>query len=258
MSWASRRRAKYGFGVLAFLLLVIGAPIAYAILSTPATCNDGKRNGGETSADRGGPCPLLDDRLLAPHALLWSRSFRVRDGSYNAVAYIHNPNKGAGVQSVAYRFGLYDSSNVLVAERIGRTYIMPGVITPIFEGAIGTGQRIATRTQFEFLEPLMWERLDDASSVIRIAERRLEGEVSAPRLTVRVENTSVRDLTDLTFIAAVVGPSGNAVTASQTTLERLEGGASEEIVFTWPDPLGATVASIDITALVLPEEPRTR
>lgn len=258
MSWASRRRATYGFGALAFLILVVGAPIAYSILSTPATCTDGRQNGEETSVDKGGTCPLLDDRLLSPHALLWSRSFRVRDGSYNAVAYVHNPNKNAGVKSVAYRFGLYDSQNVLVAERIGRTYIMPGVITPIFEGAIGTGERVASRTQFEFLEPLSWERLDDASSVIRIIERRVEGAESAPKVIVRVENTSVRALTNITFIATVAGPSGNAVTASQTTLDRLAGGASEEIVFTWPDPFGATIGSIDITALVAPEEPRTR
>lgn len=258
MSWASRRRATYGFGILAFLVLAIGGPIAYSILSTPATCIDGKENGGETSVDKGGPCPLLDERMLSPHALLWSRSFYVRDGSYNAVAYIHNPNKNAGVQSVAYRFGLYDSQNVLVAERIGRTYIMPGVITPIFEGAIETGQRIATRTQFEFLEQLQWERLDDASKVIRILERRVEGAESAPKVMVRVENTSVQTLANITFIATVAGPSGNAVTASQTTLERLAGGKTEEIVFTWPDPFGATIGSIDITALVLPEEPRTR
>lgn len=258
MSWASRRRAKYGFGVVAFLVLIIGGPIAYSILSTPATCVDGKRNGGETSVDKGGPCLLLDERMLAPHALLWSRSFYVRDGSYNAVAYVHNPNRNAGVESVAYRFGLYDSQNVLVAERIGRTYIMPGVITPIFEGAIGTGERIATRTQFEFLEPLQWKRLDDASRDIRIVDRRVEGAGTTPKVIVRVENTSVRTLFDIVFVATIAGPSGNAVTASQTTLDSLPGGASEEIVFTWPDPFGATVGSIDISALIAPEEPRLR
>lgn len=264
MSWASRRRAAYGFGVIAFLALVIGGPIAYSYLSEPATCTDGKRNQGETSIDKGGPCPLLDERMLSPHTILWSRAFRVRTESstgiafYNAIAYVHNPNKTAGVRSVAYRFGLYDSNNVLVAERTGSTFVMPGILTPVFEGAISTGQRTVARTQFEFLEPLVWERLDDTSGVVRIIERTLSGQDSAPRISARVQNTSVRELRDLTFIATVFDQGGNAFAASQTTLSALPGGATEDVIFTWPEPFGITVASVDVAVITPPEPPRTR
>ena len=258
MSWASRRRASYGFGVTLFLMIAIGGPIAYWYFSQPATCTDGARNQGETSPDKGGPCALLDERMLSPYATLWSRSFRVRDGSYNAIAYVHNPNKSAGVRSVAYRFGLYDTQNVLVAERLGRTYIMPGALTPIFEGAISTGQRVALRTQFEFVEPLVWERLDDASKAIRIIEREVTAPDGAPRITARVQNTAVKDVRDVTFIATVFDPVGNAFAASQTTLSSLAGGATEEIIFTWPDPFGFSIGSIDISALAVPVAPPVR
>jgi len=51
-------------------------------------------------------------------------------------AYIENPNDGAACASVAYHLGLYDSENVIVAERTGTTFIMPGGITPVFIGAL--------------------------------------------------------------------------------------------------------------------------
>ncbi len=258
MSWASRRRTVYGFGTIVFLILVVGVPALYAYFSVPATCTDGKKNGGETSTDKGGQCLLLDERMLSPISSLWSRSFRIRNGSYNAVTYVHNPNEAAGARAVAYRFGLYDSNNVLVAERRGETFIMPGVLTPIFEGSIETGQRAVARTQFEFLETPRWERLENAALSIRVTERRVEGQESEPRLNARVENTSVRDAHDLVFIATLFDQAGNAFATSKTTLASLVGGASDTIVFTWPDPFGVTIGSIDIAALVAPREPRVR
>ncbi len=258
MSWASRRRTTYGFGVIVFLILVIGVPVLYVYLVQPSTCFDGKKNQGETSADKGGPCLLLDEQMLSPVSSLWSRSFRIRDGSYNAVTYIHNPNDNAGVRTVKYRFGLYDSGNVLVAERRGETYIMPGTLTPIFEGGIETGQRAVARTQFELLEQPKWERLDNAALAIRVSDRRVEGQDVAPRMSARIENTSVRDAHDLVFVATVFDQAGNAFATSKTTLAMLPGGATDTIVFTWPDPFGVTIGSIDITPLVAPSEPRVR
>src|SRR3989344_828026 len=140
MSWASRRRTVYLLGIFLFFAVVLGIPTAIWLYEPP-TCFDGTQNQGETALDKGGPCVLLDERTLSPSAILWSRAFSVRTGSYNALAYIENPNRDAGVRLVAYRFGLYDEKNVLVAERDGRTFVMPGGITPVFEGAIDTGNR---------------------------------------------------------------------------------------------------------------------
>src|SRR3989344_4168769 len=134
MSWASRRRTIYAIGVILFFLIVVGGPLLYSYLKTPPTCTDGRQNQGETSVDKGGPRPLLDTSSLSPSAILWTRSFYVRSGSYDAVAYIQNPNQEAGVRAVSYRF-------VLIAERTGAAFLMPGGITPVFEGAIDTGNR---------------------------------------------------------------------------------------------------------------------
>lgn len=255
MSWASRRRTTYGFGVLLFFVLVIGGPIAYHYLRIVPTCTDGVQNQGESAVDRGGPCPLLDERTLSPLSVLWSRAFRVRDGSYNAVAYIQNANAKAGIGQIAYHFGLYDEQNALVAERSGTTFVMPGAITPVFEGPIDTGERIVAHTYFEIDANPVWARLDDTSHEIDVGNRTVDQ--SGPlRISAVATNHSILDYTNVTFVITVSDQSGNAFAASRTTLATLPAGASMPIAFSWPDSYAQTIGSVDITPLTPPAAPR--
>ena len=252
MSWASRRRTTYVVGVLAFFALVIGVPVAIWLYEPPA-CFDRKQNQGETAVDKGGPCALLDERTLSPSTILWSRAFSARTGSYNAVAYIENPNRDAGVPLVYYRFGLYDERNVLVAERQGRTFIMPGGITPVFQGAIDTGSRTVARTYFEFTSAPQWIRAADSAEALTVSNKSILPSESTPRLTARAKNTSVAVILDPSFVAVIFDTAGNAIAASATTLSRLAGGEEGELVFTWSVPFERAVGRIDILPLLAPD-----
>lgn len=252
MSWASRRRFQYATGVIVFFAVVVGGPVTYHFLTIPPTCFDGIQNQGETDVDRGGPCQRLDPRAIAPSAVLWSRAFSVRDGSYNAVAYLQNPNGNAGVSSASYKFGLYDSQNVLIAERTGTTPIMPGGITPIFAGAIDTGNRVVAHTYFQLMDAPNWERLANAVQDIKVSDVNLSDAAGQPRITATVNNASVDDVRNLTFVATVFDPAGNAFAASQTQLDVLHGGEEEQVIFSWPDPFNVTVGRIDILPVASP------
>lgn len=245
MSWAMRRRILYVIGVLVFLATITGIPLAI-ILDKDPTCFDGIQNQEETSPDHGGPCTLLDENSITPIANILARAFRVKDGTYAAVAYIENPNSGAGVEKVKYRLALYDSENVLVAERINTTPIMPGGITPVFEGGIDTGNRFAARTIFQFVEKPVWMRMKNPASAVSITRDPIIDQGTTPRLNAKAENTSVADIRDLTFVAVIFDPAGNAFAASQTALERLNTKEKRDIAFTWPSPFEVTVGRIDI------------
>jgi len=253
MSWASRRRSAYAGGVILFFVVVVGFPIAYWYFSIPATCTDGKQNQGETGKDTGGPCILLDTQNLSPSSILWARSFRVRDGSYNSVAYVQNPNEGAGVVRAPYRFGLYDDKNVLVAEKKGTAFLMPGAVTPVFAGRSETGNRIVSRTYLEFTEPLRWERLVDVSRVIKVSDINTSEQEGLPRVTAMALNSSVGIVRDITFVISVFDPAGNAFTTSQTAIPQLAPGEKKQIIFTWPEEFRIAVGRIDIIPLVRPE-----
>jgi hypothetical protein len=252
MSWASRRRTAYTIGTILFFGAVFGLPALYWYVNLPETCTDGVQNGDETGIDKGGSCPLLDERLLSPHAILWTREFPVRDGTYNVIAYVENPNEGAGVIAAPYRFRLYDSRNILVAEREGSTYLMPGTVTPVFEGAIDTGNRAVARAYLEFTAPLVWVRLKDSTLPIEIISKEVSDANSSPRLVAIVRNTSVADIRDVEFVASVFDTAGNAFAGSSTLVPVLEEGERREIVFTWPDRFTYVPGRIDVLPSALP------
>ena len=253
MSWAIRRKILYAVGVALFFLIVVGGPIAYSILKTPPTCTDGVQNQGETAVDRGGPCPLLDSRAQQAPIVMWARSFRVRDGSYNAIAYVQNSNTGAAAQHLPYRFRLYDAENILVADREGALYLAPNAITPVFEGNIPAGNRIAARAFFDFLDSPVWERArDDTAKAFTISNKSSSNETTAPLVSATLTNTSTHIAYNLVVTAVVFDPSGNAIAASKTVVPRIAAGEQKQLVFTWPDPFQGTVGRIDIVPVLPP------
>jgi len=246
MSWASRRRTQYAAGVALFLFIVIGGPVIFYIASKPPTCFDGARNQGETAVDKGGPCLVVDENALSPVGVVWARSFRVREGSYNAVALIQNPNPGVGSRSVSYRFSLYDERNLLITEHDGSAVLMPGKVTPVFEGAVETGNRVVAHTIFDILETPTWERLEDTSLSLAISNVNLTGAGQEPRVTAEVRNESVSPVGEIVFTALVFDPAGNAFAASQTALTELQAGARAELIFTWPTPFRVPVGRVQV------------
>jgi len=238
-------------GVVVFFALLIGIPTAF-YLYEPATCTDGIANQGETDIDKGGPCQILDARYLIPDSVLWTRTFKVRDGLFNGVVYIENPNGNAGVKEAPYRFQIYDDRGVIVAERTGVTYLSPGMVTPIFIGGIETGNRDATRAFFEFVAPLVWERLADRSGEVIVRNKDIVDIATQPRITATIEHTGVKDLTDLTVVAVVYDIAGNAFAASSTIIPLLPGGDEYDVFFVWPEPFAREPARIDVLPSVPP------
>lgn len=258
MSWASRRRLLYLTGVILFFALIIGGPIVYKIANIKETCHDGIINHGETAVDRGGPCLLLDENALLPTSVVWARALPVRNGSYNAVAYIQNSNKQAGVLHAQYVFRLYDDGHVLLAERKGETYIMPAGITPIFEPHIDTGNRAVARTSFEFTnKPLQWEWMHSTISSVAVSGMLLTNTDTNPQLIAHASNITVSRIRDISFVAVVFDTIGNALSASATTLASIDGSGRAELSFRWPNPFPLVVGSTDVLPLKAPVEDTT-
>lgn len=253
--WSRKRQLLYGGGVFFFFAALI-VPIVFVSVYEPPSCFDGIQNQNETAIDRGGPCALLDERTLQQHAVLWSRAFPVREGFYNAVAYIENPNQNAGVFDAAYQFRVYDERNILIAERFGRVPIFPGSVFPIFESRIDTGNRIPVRTFFSFVNDLSWERMEDPTLGLTVMNERVRGLDLSPRIDAALRNSNVTAREDVVVVATVFDPLGNAIASSRTYIPRI--GPNEElpIAFTWPRPFTDSVGRVDIVPLALPARSR--
>ena len=253
--WARRRQILYGTGVFLFFAVII-IPIVFFYVYEPPSCFDGKQNQGETAIDRGGPCVLADERTLQQYAVLWSRAFPVREGFYNTVAYIENPNQGVGVFDAAYQFRVYDERNILIAERFGRVPIFPGSVFPIFESRIDTGNRIPVRTFFSFTGDLSWERMEDPALGLEVLNERTSDLDLSPRIDAVLRNSNVTAREDVVVVATVFDPVGNAIASSRTYIPRIGPNERLPIAFTWPRPFTDDVGRIDIVSLSLPTRAR--
>ncbi|PIP86285.1 hypothetical protein COV42_00075 [Candidatus Campbellbacteria bacterium CG11_big_fil_rev_8_21_14_0_20_44_21] len=242
--WALRKRLIYILGFLAVLAVLFALPI-YRSLNKAPTCFDEKQNGAELGIDCGGACEKICQSELDEPIILWSRSVPVRDGLYNFLAMIENPNVGAGALDVPYVFKLFDDENILIYERKGRVDISPQARFPIFEGGIVTAQRKPARTFFEFIGPITWlGKTKSASDLIVKSKELIEN--GAPRAEAVILNRGSVSLRNIEAFVIVYDDNGNAIAGSKTFIESVAPDEEREITFTWPEPFQGQARRVEI------------
>jgi Mg-chelatase subunit ChlD len=239
--WAFWRRIQYGslyFTVLA--LCTVG--VYYGYFYQAPTCFDSKLNGEELAVDCGGACTRICPFTVAPPTVTWSKSFAANQGEYNAVAYIENSNQFAGTPALSYTFTLKDSTGVITT-RSGTTVLPPNSTYPVFEGRISTSGRVPTETTLTLEPASLWLPYGVDGSRFKTSDLSLTGADDRPRLTARIDNTTLESATDIEVIATIFDARGTPLTSSETFVDSLAGRGSQEITFTWPQPIAKTLRS---------------
>ncbi len=240
--WAFWRRFQYGFGFTAFWCLV-GVLVYFTNIYQPPNCFDGIQNGEETYTDAGGPCVRIDPNIVLLPKIVWTESFKVADGQYNAVAYVENENQTAATPELNYTFQLLNKG-IVVAERRGTTVLPPNSSYPIFEGRIFTDNRQEVTETKLTLEPSdVWIPASIGRDQFRSIDIELLGADVRPRLNVEIENTELVAAENVEVIATIFNTAGIPVASSQTFIEDIAPRSTEDIIFTWPNPLTRTVRS---------------
>lgn len=244
-SWASKRRFTYIALIAGFFILVLAYP-AFSLLYKAPSCLDGKQNQDEAGIDCGGSCELLCAFEATDPVILWSKSLRVESGLYDAVAYIENPNVAAGIYSAAYRFTLYDDGGILIAERVGNTFINPKERLAVFEGRIDTGKRIPTRTFFEFVGPLQWVEAERKLPALSIQNQVFEDDNIRPKLRAEIVNNALDAVDAIAVTALIFDEDNNIIAVSKTEVDNLIPQSSKIISFIWPQPLQNKAIRIEL------------
>ena len=242
--WAFWRRTQYIVGVCIFFAL-IGTGMYYGFLYESATCFDNSQNADERGVDCGGACTRICPFDTLPPKVLWAKSFRVTQGQYNAVAYIENKNITAGTPELKYKFSLYDGDG-LITERSGTTVMPPDSVYPIFEGRIETGSRVPTQTFIELEDAELWLPADKGRKQFEVKARQLKGADSRPRLTAEIYNNELIEANDVEIVATIFDSRGNALTSSRTVVEQFPSRSTQDVIFTWPEPIARTLRSCDV------------
>lgn len=248
MTWALKRKITY-LAILFLFFLGFGMIVAYPRLNKEPTCFDGKRNGDESGVDCGGSCQLVCSFEVEKVSVLWARSFKVVPGRYNAVAYLENQNVDSAVYKVKYKFRFADSNNIYIGKRDGEAYIPPRGKFAVFEPAIDTGNSIPVYTTFEFTEAPVWvnvskEKIEELK--LSVSDINLEGLDKSPHLGAKLTNESLFTIPGINVIAILYDSRGNAVSASRTYVDKLNGEEEVPLNFTWPEPFSANIITKEI------------
>ncbi len=247
--WAFWRRVQYSIGFCVFFGLV-GSLIYVVYIYQPPTCADGMDNGDERGVDCGGSCLRICPFDVLEPEILWAESFRIAPGQYNAVAYIENRNITAGSPEVRYTFSFYDERG-LITERSNVTVLPPDSVYPIFEGRISTGERIPTRTEIVIEDIDNWYGAETGREQFVIERRELKDADKSPRLNAAITNTALTEARDVEIVATIFNRAGDPLTASRTVVPRFAPRTTEEVVFTWPEPIAKTVRSCEVPSDVV-------
>ena len=235
MTWAFKRQFLY-----VVILLVFFLGLGYLIISPSfnqaPTCFDNRQNGAETGIDCGGSCVKACTATVDQISILWSRAFEVVPGRYNAVSYLENSNKNTAIIKIKYRFRFADKNNIYIGKREGETYVPPSGKFAVFEPAIDVGNSIPVYTTFEFTEAPTWITVDqnkiDQFKVLT-SDLKLENETSLPRFSATIKNNSLFPIPGISVVAILYDQTGNAISASNTYVDVLNGEASKQVIFTW-------------------------
>lgn len=242
--WAFWRRLQYGVGFGLFWALVITI-VYFVYFHKEPSCFDGVQNGEERGVDCGGSCVRICATDVIEPTIRWAQSFKVRDGQYNAVAYIENKNQVAASPEVTYTFTFYDEQG-LITEKSGNTILPPDSVYPIFEGSIQTGQRIPTQTFIELNDSDLWIPATVGRNQFTVVDRKLSSVDEQPRLDAIISNNALTQARDVEIVATIFDAKGNALTSSRTFVEAFPPQSQQTVVFTWPEPIAKTVRSCEI------------
>jgi len=241
--WATKRKFIISSSVLVPLIVV--AVFLYVTGREKPSCFDGILNQNEGGIDCGGVCTAVCQNEAEDVAILWTRFLPVVDDVYSAVALIENPNKDFEAKNVPYSFKIFDEDGVLIYERKGSAFFQAGSTFPIFEHALRTGERVPSRAVFSLRNVPFWEQREFEKVPIQIVSKNLD-EDSTPKLTAVIKNNSLKNLTEISFIAMLFDVDDNLVNASKTVLGTLGREASDTLVFTWPEDFSTTVVRTEI------------
>lgn len=233
------------------MFALMGTGLYYMYGYEAPNCFDNLQNGEERGVDCGGACERICKTDIMVPVALWSESFRIMEGQYNAVAYVENRNREVGSPELAYTFKLYDERGAFIAERSGKTVLPPDGVYPIFEGKILTGERIPSRTVIEFDSEPIWLKGEVGRDQFELVRRELVNADNKPRLNAQVRNTSLEEALDVEVVATIFDSSKKPLTASRTFVPYFSGRSTTDIFFTWPEPIAKTLKSCEIPTDVM-------
>lgn len=250
----ANRTRKRAIIIAIYLLILIGIVWMIASALRPApSCTDGKQNQNEAGVDCGGVCGACAERTEAsPISVVSSAVLPGTDGRLDAVARIANPNPRFGSADVAYTFILRAADGSTVAERTGRTYILPSETKYVVEQNIvvpAGSQRVTTAT-LTVSGGTTWQRFEGFEEPrITVTNKRFDlvaGGTAFAEAYALVRNESPYDFANLLINVVVKDAAGTPIALQKTEMDALNASMQRDFKLQWPQRFEGAPISFDV------------
>lgn len=188
------------------------------------------------------PPDATDKPLFKDLEVLFTDFFEIkRYGTYDALAYIKNPNLEYGSSNILYEFIFLDSAGNEIYKISGESFILPKEVKYIIEPALKLTSKLnsnsVTPVGIEFrVTKVAWQRLAPFSpDGLGLAKTNLQGDanVGASRFSGIVNNRSSYNLKNVE-VHVVLYAGGKPVAAGRTDMQDLLRGTDRFFQIMWP------------------------
>lgn len=248
MDWRQQRQLT----ILLFLFAIIGTFLfsVYERYKPIPTCFDNKKNQTEQDVDCGGPCIPCQFLQTKNIEIFWAKALRAREGSYDAVAFIKNPNFYYGSLAMRYQFELFDENGTIIALRSGNTFILPNESVHIIEADMRTTLTVKSVVFKVLGADLVFVRdqlpVKDIAIVKRTYEVRTNvrgGKQSV--VTAELLNNTLDQFSRAFINMLLFDKDRNIIGANRTAIEDLKPGETRTLTFIWPEVISNAIESME-------------
>lgn len=227
--------------------------IIYSWLKPDPTCSDGKQNQGEKQVDCGGPCSPCEKTYSVQDLIVGEKTFVLGgQGKYDVMMKVINPNNQVGVKNFSYRFVLKDGNGNILAERTGRSFILPieskYVIETDLESGVAPDSVEASVSSPEWEEFLDYERPE-----INIYNKRYElvsSGVGYSEAKGLLRNESPFDFDLIKINVVLRDETGKSVAFNKTEMRTINSGEERDFRLLWPVNFPGSVQAVEMGAEV--------
>lgn len=219
------------------------------------TCFDNKKNGQEDGVDCGGRCVSCRFFETQSIQVVWSVVMPIREGSYDVIANIKNPNLQHGSSQVDYEIKLNDAEGVSIGTWNGSTFIAPNEDVVIVETDIRTSF-IPKTAEFK-IKRVVWIRdiNPPPSQSIGFTKRTHSVQENTEGIRQSIVETAIFNNTLENFSSVFVtmllyDKNKNIIGAHKTIVENLNVGETRPLQFVWPEEIHSSIEDIEGSARV--------
>jgi hypothetical protein len=226
--------------------------LIYSWLKTAPTCFDGKQNQNEEGLDCGGVCQKQCEKVFKTQDLIVKEKAFVEggQGKYDVMARISNPNNELGGGEFSYDFKLEDSSGSILAERKGKSFILPVESKYIIETGLDTAsapQNIkVTVGDTKWVEFVGYENPE-----LNIYNKRydlISSGVGYSEAKGLLRNESAFDFDSIKINVVLRDETGKPVAFNSTEMNTINSGEQRDFRLLWPVNFPGSVQGVEMEA----------